>query len=85
MVVHLNVEVLRAIVGAQQMEYRLETREVTRQGRSLDDEGTFYEGVLGRDNVINFREMLTLSGVDPWAAVPEEDRPAETVGSPPPK
>jgi hypothetical protein len=85
LVVHLSVEVLRNLLAAKDVEYQFDKQRLSEDGRHLDEIAQVVGGKLSRENVLNLREMLSLSGVDPWAAVPEEDRPVPTVGSPPSK
>jgi hypothetical protein len=89
LVVRLDVEAMRAIIAAREIEFRIEPNRADDGGVDLDGDDLSYEGKLSPENVVNFRELLSLSGVDPWAAEAEEDkvkapRRAPTVGRPPP-
>lgn len=87
LVVVLDHETMRGIIAAKTVEYRVEKDGV--QANVVDPEGPHgrYEGSLSPENILNLRELLTMSGVDTWEEV-EEDTPRgprvnEAVGAPP--
>lgn len=86
LVVPFDAEVMRALIAAQEIEYRIEPTGVGSTG--LDGDDAVIEGQLSRENVLNIRELLSLAKVDPWSIEdPVKDGPREepTVGAPPNK
>ncbi len=86
-VVVLPTELLQVLIAAKDVEYRVLPHTAGGGGAALDGAEGVYEGTLSAENVLNLREWLTLSGVDPWATqpdtgadAPDEDAP---VGAPP--
>jgi hypothetical protein len=86
-VVILDTEAMRAVIAAKEIEYRIERKREKGEAAALDGDEGVYEGQLSPENVLNVREWLTLSGVDPWAAQEPEEEPARPhtapVGAPP--
>ena len=89
LIARLNAETLRAIVAAKEITFRIETRDDDNKSKTREDDDTYIDGVLSRKNVLNFRELLNLAEVDPWATehidAPLTPSADETVGSPPPR